>query len=95
MTFCHATSVMVIEVVCCSCCVDEVAAEHYNVDAIVHYGHACLSPLPGKLPVYFVLGRRPVNTDQLIAGVSSCITDHSQPVLLLYDTLYHHAVVSK
>jgi len=72
-----------------------VAAEHYNVDAIVHYGHACLSPSAGKLPVHFVLGRWPVTIDQLIAGVSARITDHSQPVLLLYDTLYHHAVISK
>lgn len=27
-----------------SCCVDEVAAQHVNADAIVHYGHACMSP---------------------------------------------------
>ena len=27
-----------------SCCVDEVAALHAQVDFIVHYGHACLTP---------------------------------------------------
>ena len=27
-----------------SCCVDEVAAQHVNADAVVHYGHACMSP---------------------------------------------------
>lgn len=26
-----------------SCCVDEVAAEHVSADAVVHYGHACMS----------------------------------------------------
>lgn len=26
-----------------SCCVDEVAAQHVDADAIVHYGHACMS----------------------------------------------------
>jgi hypothetical protein len=26
-----------------SCCVDEVAAQHVNADAMVHYGHACMS----------------------------------------------------
>lgn len=26
-----------------SCCVDEVAAQHYNADVMVHYGDACLS----------------------------------------------------
>ena len=27
-----------------SCCVDEVAAEHVDSDAVVHFGDACLSP---------------------------------------------------
>jgi len=88
-------AVVLVVDVCCSCCVDEAAAEHYNVDAIVHYGHACLSPSPGKLPVHYVLGRRPVSTDSVIAGLSKQLTDLSQPALLLYDTIYHHAVVSK
>lgn len=28
-----------------SCCVDEVGASHVGADCVVHYGHACLSPL--------------------------------------------------
>jgi len=79
----------------CSCCVDEVAAEHYDVDAVVHYGHACLSPTSGKLPVHFVLGQQPICTDHFIAEVSKQVTDYTQPILLLYDTVYHHAVISK
>ena len=27
----------------CSCCVDEVAADHVSADAIIHYGTACLT----------------------------------------------------
>ena len=27
----------------CSCCVDEVAADHVNADAIIHFGTACLT----------------------------------------------------
>ena len=27
-----------------ACCVDEIAAEHADADAIIHYGRACLSP---------------------------------------------------
>jgi len=42
--------------------VDEVAAEHYTVGAIVHYGHACLSPSPGKLGVHCV----PVTTTLVV-----------------------------
>jgi diphthamide biosynthesis protein 2 len=26
-----------------SCCVDEVAAQHVDADAVVHYGRACMS----------------------------------------------------
>jgi len=41
---------------------DEVAAEHYNVGAIVHYGHACLIPSPSKLAVHYV----PVTTTRVV-----------------------------
>lgn len=27
-----------------SCCVDEVAAQHADADAIIHFGRSCLSP---------------------------------------------------
>ncbi|KAJ2160628.1 Diphthamide biosynthesis protein 2 [Coemansia sp. RSA 552] len=43
-----------------SCCVDEVAAEHYDADLVVHYGRTCLS-LTTRLPVFYVLGREPVD----------------------------------
>ena len=26
------------------CCVDEVAAQHLNADAVIHFGHTCLTP---------------------------------------------------
>ncbi|CAI7664118.1 unnamed protein product [Penicillium bialowiezense] len=32
-----------------TCCVDEVAAEHVDADAVVHYGRSCLSPT-ARLP---------------------------------------------
>ena len=32
-----------------SCCVDEVAAAHYDADFLVHFGPACLAPVD-KLP---------------------------------------------
>lgn len=32
-----------IMVYVCSCCVDEVAADHVSADAIIHYGTACLT----------------------------------------------------
>lgn len=35
-----------------SCCVDEVAAAHVQADAVVHYGHACMSPYVAFLTQY-------------------------------------------
>src|SRR5205085_7855469 len=35
-----------------ACCVDEIAAEHVDADAVVHYGRACLSPT-ARLPVIY------------------------------------------
>ena len=37
------------------CCVDEVAAAHYSAEAIVHYGHTCLTPTRA-LPAFHALG---------------------------------------
>jgi diphthamide biosynthesis protein 2 len=73
--------------------VDEVAAEHYCADAIVHFGHACLSPTPGKVAVRYEFGKQPVNTDKCISEVLPVFAgDWTRSVLLLYDTIYYHAI---
>jgi diphthamide biosynthesis protein 2 len=57
--------------------VDEVAAQHVDADAVVHYGHACMSksvfsillctpkrlsiPRNYRLPVIYVFGKKPVD----------------------------------
>ena len=40
------------------CCVDEVAAEHVNASAIIHYGPACLTAT-ARLPVHYVFRHDP------------------------------------
>ncbi|KAK4469258.1 hypothetical protein MN116_006550 [Schistosoma mekongi] len=40
-----------------SCCVDEIAGQHMRIDALVHYGRACLSKTTGRLPIYYVFGK--------------------------------------
>ena len=72
-----------------SCCVDEVTAQHYNADCIIHYGHACLSPTC-RLPVRFVFGQSPVNVTDLLSKMKDTFTDNDQRIVLLYDTDYHH-----
>ncbi|CAH8619988.1 unnamed protein product [Schistosoma rodhaini] len=40
-----------------SCCVDEIAGQHMKINALIHYGRACLSETTGRLPVYYVFGK--------------------------------------
>ena len=77
----------------CSCCVDEVAAEHYSIDAIVHYGHACLSPIR-NLPVFFVFGKHQIDAERCSSLVRSAVgvENCDQHLVLLYDVIYHHAI---
>lgn len=70
-----------------SCCVDEVAAEHVNADALVHYGRSCLSPT-SRLPVIYVFGRLPLRVETIIEEVSNALDDHSVPILVVSDTTY-------
>ncbi|KAL1943663.1 hypothetical protein VTO73DRAFT_4108 [Trametes versicolor] len=76
-----------------SCCVDEVAAQHVDADALVHYGHACMSQ-PSRLPVIYVLGRKPVDpshcADSFSETLKSLQTSEKSTILLRYDVAYAH-----
>ncbi|KIY44642.1 diphthamide biosynthesis protein [Fistulina hepatica ATCC 64428] len=51
-----------------SCCVDEVAAQHVEADAIVHYGYACMSRTY-RLPVIYVFGRKHIDVDHCVESL--------------------------
>lgn len=72
-----------------SCCVDEVAAEHILADAIIHFGHSCLG-VPSRLPVLFVFGRSPCNTEGLQQGLQNVFPDPDAKIVVLFDTQYDH-----
>ncbi|KAJ2486781.1 Diphthamide biosynthesis protein 2 [Coemansia sp. RSA 2050] len=72
-----------------SCCVDEVAADHYAADLVVHYGRTCLS-LSSRIPVYYVFGRDPLDLGhcaELVAGSLG-----GRHVLVLSDVPYAYAM---
>ncbi|KAJ7688973.1 putative diphthamide synthesis protein-domain-containing protein [Mycena rosella] len=74
-----------------SCCVDEVAAQHVDADAMVHYGHACMSQT-SRLPVIYVFGKKPVDVhdcSHLLSGVFE-----GTVALLRYDVAYAHQAES-
>ncbi|KAI9058971.1 diphthamide biosynthesis protein [Trametes sanguinea] len=75
-----------------SCCVDEVAAQHVDADALVHYGHACMSQT-SRLPVIYVLGKKPIEPQHCADSVSAALQSTSslsekKSVLLRYDVAY-------
>lgn len=74
-----------------SCCVDEVAAHHFNVDSIVHFGYSCLSRVQ-RFPVFYVFGRRSIDILDCIDRLKTILSDPSQHALLLYDVRYHYAI---
>ena len=74
-----------------SCCVDEVAAEHYQADSIIHFGATCLSPTQ-HLPVLYVLCCEPVDIVHAADQVRAVCTDSAARLILMADTMYQHAL---
>ncbi|KAF8966760.1 putative diphthamide synthesis protein-domain-containing protein [Flammula alnicola] len=83
-----------------SCCVDEVAAQHVNADALVHYGHACMT-LTSRLPVIYVFGQKKLAVEPCVAellrafdaeakGEENEEPRRKQAVLLKHDVVYTH-----
>ena len=69
-----------------SCCVDTVAAEHYEADCIVHFGHSCLS-LVDKIPVFYVTDKFPLDLE-LVAKEVDLLS--SEKMIILYDVGYSY-----
>lgn len=70
-----------------SCCVDEVAAEHVNADAVVHYGRSCLSPT-SRLPVIYVFTHKSLPLEPLVRAFKATYPDPSSKVILAADVTY-------
>ncbi|KAJ7074706.1 diphthamide biosynthesis protein [Mycena amicta] len=74
-----------------SCCVDEVAAQHVDADAMVHYGYACMSQT-SRLPVIYVFGKKPVDADDCVRQVAEIFEGTS--AVLRYDVAYAYQAES-
>lgn len=74
-----------------SCCVDEIAAEHIEADAVVHYGRACLSPT-ARLPVIHVFTRQTLNHDKVVSSFTDAYPGSSTKIILTADMAYAHHV---
>ncbi|KAJ7471988.1 putative diphthamide synthesis protein-domain-containing protein [Mycena latifolia] len=74
-----------------SCCVDEVAAQHVDADAMVHYGHACMSQT-SRLPVIYVFGKKPIDAGDCSQRLAEVF--EGAGALLRYDVAYAHQAES-
>ena len=70
-----------------SCCVDEIAAEHVDADAVVHYGRSCLSPTV-RLPVLYVYTKRELEYDKAINSFREAFPDQNTKVIITADVPY-------
>ena len=71
------------------CCVDEIAAEHVAAEALVHYGHTCLTP-PHSLPTLWVFTRRDCSLPLLTQLLQDKFSSDPRKVVLLYDVEFEH-----
>ncbi|CAE1242246.1 DPH2 [Acanthosepion pharaonis] len=74
-----------------SCCVDEVAAQHYNADSIIHFGYACLNPTK-RLPVFFIFDEQALDVADCCDKFYNCFPDHESNVIIYYDVRYSYAI---
>jgi len=74
-----------------SCCVDELAAQHVEGDAIIHFGHGCLSPT-SRLPVLYILPRAELDVNLFISAFAQHARGQEGPILLLYDVAFSYAI---
>ncbi|KAJ7641509.1 putative diphthamide synthesis protein-domain-containing protein [Roridomyces roridus] len=70
-----------------SCCVDEVAAQHVDADAMVHYGYACMSQT-SRLPVIYVFGKKLIDVNDCAQRIAEVFD--GQRALLRLDVAYTH-----
>jgi len=74
-----------------SCCVDEIAAEHVDADAVVHYGRACLSPT-ARLPVLHIFTRQNLDYDAVTATFAQEYPDKDVKAIIMADVMFQEHV---
>ncbi|KAL3310355.1 hypothetical protein Ciccas_011081, partial [Cichlidogyrus casuarinus] len=74
-----------------SCCVDEIAGERLGIEAIVHFGKACLSEPVGRIPSIHVFGQLPLpdtSLNEAASLIKKIATSPEQEIVIFYDFRY-------
>lgn len=72
-----------------SCCVDEIAASHVGADAMIHFGHACLSRSV-RLPIKYIFSRAKICVDRFVEAVQKELADPDVNVGVFYDVSFSY-----
>ncbi|XP_031633112.1 2-(3-amino-3-carboxypropyl)histidine synthase subunit 2 [Contarinia nasturtii] len=73
-----------------SCCVDEIASSHVSANAIIHFGHACLSKVT-RLPVHYVFSNFKLDAEKLRQSFHNYFANVSDEIVIFYSTgLFYH-----
>ena len=70
-----------------TCCVDEVAAEHVDADAVVHYGRSCLSPT-ARLPVIYVFTHKDLPLEPVVRAFKETHPELTTKVVIAADVTF-------
>jgi len=71
-----------------------VAAQHVDADAMVHYGHACMSQT-SRLPVIYIFGRKPIDMHDCVKQLAELVNSSDprpQKILLRTDVRYSYII---
>ncbi|KAI0450557.1 putative diphthamide synthesis protein-domain-containing protein [Xylaria acuta] len=74
-----------------ACCVDEIAAEHADADAVVHYGRACLSPT-ARLPVLHVFTSQELGHGAVAETFAREFSEKRTKVVIMADVMFQEHV---
>lgn len=72
-----------------------VAAQHYNADCLVHFGHSCLSHVE-RMAVFYAFDKLPLDLDRLADQLNTILTSSpNNKIVLLYDIAYFYLYGNK
>ncbi|KAJ3561294.1 hypothetical protein NPX13_g9004 [Xylaria arbuscula] len=74
-----------------ACCVDEIAAEHADADAVVHYGRACLSPT-ARLPVLHICTKQELDHNAVAESFAQEFGDKDIKAIIMADVMFQEHV---
>lgn len=67
----------------------QVAASHFDANAIIHFGHACLSKVSG-LPVHYVFPSFQLNPTAFADELKKTLSNTAEDIAIFYSTGYFY-----